>query len=114
VIAELHPIDPVDAGQPVELIVCVNDGTPGRFHLSCSRRGSLDVERALTAECARRGGRIAVRTVRCLGMCGRGPNLRLKPGKSSFHAVAPADVGPLLDLVEAHCAALLGHDPGGG
>lgn len=107
-IPSLVPPGAGEADGPVELVVCVNDGTTqNKLAISCSRRGSLEVERALTEACARRGGRIAVRTARCLGMCGRGPNVRLRPGRSRFHGVTVADVEALLDLVEAHCAAQL-------
>ena len=90
------------AGLP-RLTVCVNDRGPGAITPSCGARGSLQLHEALAAEIASRGLDIELKTIRCLGVCEKGPNARLVPGNNWFHGLRPEDAESLVDKAEALC-----------
>lgn len=87
------------------LTVCVNARPENGISVSCGPLGGVEIAEALEAEIARRGLDISFRTIKCLGLCARGPNVRLAPGNSWFHGVHSDDVGELLDHVEAYMEA---------
>jgi (2Fe-2S) ferredoxin len=85
------------SGRPT-LTVCVNVREEN-FVPSCGKRGSLDLPAAIERELRARGVDVELQTIRCLGRCAHGPNVRLAPSNSWFQAVAVADVPELVDAV---------------
>ena len=84
------------------LTVCINDRGQNAITVSCGPRGGSDLERTLSEEIDRRGLKIEVQTIRCLGLCDKGPNVRLVPGNNWFHEVGSGDVSELIDLTMEH------------
>lgn len=83
------------------LTVCVNERPPtGIITVSCGPRGGFAIAEAIEAEVSRRGLPVNVSTIKCLGLCEKGPNIRLSPSNSWFHGVHLSDVPALLDAVE--------------
>ena len=80
---------------------------------SCGRRGSLEVRERLEAALRSRGLDIDFQTITCLGLCDKGPNARLAPSNSWFHAIALSDVAKLVDVVESELAKIKGETPNG-
>ena len=80
------------------LTVCINDRGQNAITVSCGARGGSDLERTLNEEIDRRGLKIEVQTIKCLGLCEKGPNVRLVPGNNWFHEVGSGDVSELIDL----------------
>ena len=85
------------------LTVCVNDRGPGAITPSCGARGSGRLLDAIADEISLRGLKIELQTIRCLGVCEKGPNARLVPGNNWFHGLGPEDVGTLVDKAESLC-----------
>ena len=86
----------------VTLTVCVNTRPDNGISVSCGARGADAVREALQAEIAARELDIEFTTIHCLGLCQRGPNVRLAPGNSWFHGVHADDAPKLIDLVLNH------------
>ena len=80
---------------------------------SCGRRGSLEIREPLEAALKRRGIEIDFQTIKCLGLCNKGPNARLAPSNSWFTAIGLADVPALVDMVESELAKIKGERPNG-
>lgn len=97
----LRPLPDGFAGR-AHLTVCVNVRPEDGISVSCGPRGGADIAAGIEAEIGRRGLAIEVETIRCLGLCQRGPNVRLAPGNSWFHGVRVSDVAELVDQVAAH------------
>lgn len=80
--------------------VCVNfranPDTP-----SCAAHGGTEIAETLSAAVAERGLAVTVETFHCLGMCDRGPNIKLSPGGEFWHAVQPGKLTDLLDRIAA-------------
>lgn len=68
---------------------------------SCAARGGTEIAAALRIAIAERGLPVAVETFQCLGMCERGPNIKLSPGGEFCHAVHPGKLEALLDRIAA-------------
>ncbi|MBM3486241.1 MAG: (2Fe-2S) ferredoxin domain-containing protein [Alphaproteobacteria bacterium] len=100
-----RPIAPETRDWPTRITVCVNDRSGQGLPMACGPLGSVAVEAALIAEVARRGIDVEIRTVRCLGLCGTGPNIRCTPGGTLFHEVSPDDAAALIDAFLRHRAA---------
>lgn len=95
---------PVPEGQAARfgLTVCINERPPtGIITVSCGPRGGFAIAAAIAAEIERRGLPVRFATIKCLGLCEKGPNVRLTPSNSWFHGVHESDVPALLDIVEA-------------
>ena len=103
-IVKLRPL-PEDFKGGARLTVCVNVRPENGISISCGPRGGSDIADAVKAEVARRGLDIGVETIKCLGLCARGPNVRLAPGNSWFHGVRVSDVPDLVDHVVSHTGA---------
>lgn len=113
-LVNLRPLPDDFAGRP-RLTVCVNKRPENGISVSCGPRGGNEIATALEAEIARRGLDIGLATIKCLGLCNKGPNIRLAPGNSWFHGVHASDAEAVLDHVEAHlrkAAAENGEDAG--
>lgn len=90
------------ADKPHTLAICVNH----RFGLdkpSCGARGGTKVAAALESGIARRNINVTVERVICFGLCQKGPNLRLVPGRPFEHGVTLEDVPRILDDLERLC-----------
>ncbi len=87
------------------LTLCVNVRKED-FVPSCGRRGSLELRPQLEAGLRERGMELEFQTIACLGLCDKGPNARLAPSNSWFHAIGPNDVPELLDVLESELAKL--------
>ena len=83
------------------ITVCINERPPtGIITVSCGPRGGFAIAAAIEAELKRRKMPVRFATIRCLGLCERGPNVRLSPSNSWFHGVHESDVATILDIVE--------------
>jgi NADH:ubiquinone oxidoreductase subunit E len=87
------------------LTLCVNVRAE-EFMPSCGRRGSLEIRKRLEAALAERGIDVDFQTIRCLGLCDKGPNARLAPSNSWFHAIGATDVAALVAIIESELAKL--------
>lgn len=87
------------------LTLCVNVRKED-FVPSCGRRGSLEIREKLEAALRSRGMAVDFQTIACLGLCEKGPNARLAPSNSWFHAIGVDDVPALLDVLESELAKL--------
>ena len=95
---------PADSMGPATLTVCVNMRPDNGISVSCGPRGGNDIAEAVRREVASRDLEIEVTTIRCLGLCQRGPNVRLAPGNSWFHGVRIGDVAELVTRAAGHMA----------
>jgi (2Fe-2S) ferredoxin len=102
---------PEGFGARPTLTLCVNVRAE-EFMPSCGRRGSLEIREQLEAALRARGVQVEFQTIRCLGLCNKGPNARLAPSNSWFTAIALGDVPRLVDMVESELAKI-GGMPGG-
>ncbi len=93
-------------GGIVTVTVCVNRRPTigGLTMASCGARGSEALAQAVEFGLAERKLRVQFATIRCLGLCEKGPNIRLAPSNSWFQQVAIADVPAVLDAIGAHIA----------
>jgi len=87
------------------LTLCVNVRKED-FVPSCGRRGSLEIREKLEAALRERGLDVEFQTIACLGLCDKGPNARLAPSNSWFHAIGVHDVPALVDVLESELAKL--------
>lgn len=99
--ALLRPLPDNHSGKPL-LTVCINDRGANAITVSCGPRGGTGLEQALGAEIERRGLDIEVQTIKCLGLCDKGPNVRLAPGKNWFHEVSADDISELIEQTMQH------------
>ena len=99
------------AGRPT-LTLCVNVRAE-EFMPSCGRRGSLEIRERLEVALRERRIDIDFQTIKCLGLCDKGPNARLAPSNSWFHAIGVGDVASLVDVVESELAKIKGERPNG-
>ena len=97
----LRPL-PEHHSRKVRLTVCVNDRGANAITVSCGPRGGADLEKKIAKEVLERGLNIEVQTIKCLGLCDKGPNVRLAPGNNWFHEVQTTDTSELIDLTEVH------------
>jgi (2Fe-2S) ferredoxin len=95
---------PEGATGAATVTACINRRpvTAGLAMPSCGARGSEEIAAALERGIAERGLDVRFATIRCLGLCDKGPNLRVAPSNSWFHGVALADVPQILDWLAAH------------
>ncbi len=84
-------------GRPT-VTVCINDRDE-RFAPCCGRHGGPDIVAALRAAVAARGLDVDVQTIACLGLCEKGPNLRIAPSGSLYHAMTVDDVPAVVDAL---------------
>ncbi|HUQ73500.1 MAG TPA: (2Fe-2S) ferredoxin domain-containing protein [Burkholderiales bacterium] len=94
------------------LTLCVNVRAE-EFMPSCGRRGSLEIRERLEAALRTRGIEVDFQTIKCLGLCNKGPNARLAPSNSWFTAIGLSDVPALVDVVESELAKIKGGMPNG-
>ena len=94
------------------LTLCVNVRAE-EFMPSCGRRGSLEIRGQLEAALRERGLDVDFQTIKCLGLCNKGPNARLAPSNSWFTAISVDDVRALVDVVESELAKIKGAMPNG-
>jgi len=91
----------------VGVTVCINERPPtGIVTVSCGPRGGFVIAAAIEAELKRRGLAVRFSTIKCLGLCEKGPNVRLTPSNSWFHGVHEGDVRRIVDVVEEHLHAV--------
>ena len=109
--ALLRPWPEGFAGRPT-LTLCVNVRAE-EFMPSCGRRGSLEIRERLEAALRERRVDVDFQTITCLGLCDKGPNARLAPSNSWFHAIGVGDVPSLVDVVESELAKIKGGMPNG-
>lgn len=100
-IVKLRPL-PEDFAGSATLTICVNVRPENGISVSCGPRGGADIADAIRSEVERRKLDIGIETINCLGLCARGPNVRLAPGNSWFHGVRVSDVPALVDHVVGH------------
>ena len=86
-------------GRPT-VTVCINDRDE-RFAPCCGRHGGPEIAAALRAAVAQRALDVDVQTIRCLGLCAKGPNLRIAPSGSLYHALSVDDVPAVVDALVA-------------
>lgn len=98
---------PDGAAGTATVTACINrrPAAGGLAMPSCGARGGEEIAAALERGIRARGLRLDFATIRCLGLCDKGPNLRVAPSNSWFHGVTLADVPAILDWLEAHAAA---------
>jgi len=94
------------------LTLCVNVRAE-EFMPSCGRRGSLEIRGPLEAALRERGIEIDFQTIKCLGLCNKGPNARLAPSNSWFTAIDLGDVPSLVAMIESELSKLKGEMPNG-
>ncbi len=96
---------PEGFGARPSLTLCVNVRKED-FVPSCGRRGSLEIRGKLEAALRERGLDVEFQTIACLGLCDKGPNARLAPSNSWFHAIGVQDVPALMDVLQSELAKL--------
>lgn len=99
--AVLRPL-PDDFDGRATITVCVNARPENGISISCGPRGGHDIAEAVERAIRDRGAPVDVMTIKCLGLCQKGPNVRLAPGNSWFHGVRLRDVPALIDKVLDH------------
>lgn len=99
----LRPLPGNASGTP-RLTVCINDRGPGAIVRSCGAGGGAGLVAALERETAAQGFACEVQTIKCLGLCEKGPNVRLAPGNNWFHGVSVDDAGTLVREAAEHMA----------
>jgi (2Fe-2S) ferredoxin len=102
--ALLRPWPEGFAARPT-LTLCVNVRKED-FMPSCGRRGSLEIRERLEAALRSRRIDVDFQTITCLGLCDKGPNARLAPSNSWFHAIGLSDVPSIVEIVESELAKL--------
>lgn len=100
-VARLRPCRPQD-GAVVTITICTNLRPPTRIAPSCGTSGSLAITEALPGALRDRGFDVEVQTIACLGLCQKGPNLRISPCGSWIHAIDPGRIDALADCLAAH------------
>lgn len=92
------------AGRPT-LTLCVNVRKED-FVPSCGRRGALEIRESIEQALRARDLSVDFQTIACLGLCAKGPNARLAPANTWFHAIAPDDVPELVATLEREISSL--------
>ena len=92
------------SGRPT-VTVCINDRDE-RFAPCCGRHGGPQILAALNEAVARRELDAEIQTIRCLGLCEKGPNLRVAPSVSLYHAIAVGDIPELIDSLSRELAPI--------
>ncbi|SRR5579885_443704 len=101
----LRPM-PEQYGGTFGVTVCVNERPPtGIITVSCGPRGGFAIAAALEAALKERGLPVRFATIKCLGLCERGPNVRLTPSNSWFHGVHESDVPAIVAVVAEQLGA---------
>jgi (2Fe-2S) ferredoxin len=100
----LRPLPENATGRP-RLTVCINDRGERAIAPSCGPRGGAGLVAALEDAIAAAGFDCEVQTIKCLGLCEKGPNIRLAPGNNWFHDVSVEDAGAIVEQAAAHMAA---------
>ena len=95
--AVLRPWPADFQGRPT-VTVCINDRDE-RFAPCCGRHGGREIVAALRAAVGGRGLDVDVQTINCLGLCQKGPNLRIAPSGSLYHALTVDDVPTVVDAL---------------
>ena len=96
----MRPV-PENFGGRFVLTVCINQRPPtGIITVSCGPRGGFEIVEAVRSEIAQRELPVTLTTIKCLGLCEKGPNARLSPSNSWFHGIRVSDVPSLVDAVE--------------
>jgi (2Fe-2S) ferredoxin len=84
-------------GRPT-VTVCINDRDE-RFAPCCGRHGGPQILDAVREGLAQRGLDVDVQTIRCLGLCAKGPNLRVAPSGSLYQQIAVEEIPALIDAL---------------
>jgi (2Fe-2S) ferredoxin len=84
--------------------VCVNDRDE-RFAPCCGRHGGPEIVTAIREAVAGRKLDVDVQTIQCLGLCAKGPNIRVTPSGSLYHAMNVGDVPAFMDSLEREMAS---------
>lgn len=84
-------------GRPT-VTVCINDRDE-RFAPCCGRHGGPEIVAALKSAVSARGLDVDIQTIKCLGLCAKGPNLRVAPSGSLYHAMTVDDVPAVVDAL---------------
>ena len=96
----VHRPWPTDfTGRPT-VTVCINDRDE-RFAPCCGRHGGPESVAALRAAVTDRALDVDVQTINCLGLCAKGPNLRIAPSGSLYHALTVDDVPAVVEALES-------------
>ncbi|MDP2247506.1 MAG: (2Fe-2S) ferredoxin domain-containing protein [Nitrosomonadales bacterium] len=82
------------------IIVCVNHRT-NPDQPSCGARGGITIADCLEAEIARNQLNISIERFKCLGVCERGPNLKIMPSGHFVYAAQLADIPTLVSKASA-------------
>jgi (2Fe-2S) ferredoxin len=84
--------------------VCINDRDE-RFAPCCGRHGGPEILSAIREGVAQRQLDVDVQTIQCLGLCAKGPNLRVTPSGSLYQFMAVGDVPAFIDALEREIAS---------
>lgn len=103
--------DRPSAARPTTLIVCVNRRSGDQP--SCAARGGVEQADQLESAIRERRLQVKVERVHCLGVCTRGPNMRLAPGGAFFFGVSAADIPAVVERIEAALGCSPEADSGG-
>ena len=103
--------DRPSAAKPTTLIICVNRRLGDQP--CCAARGGVEQADRLEDAIAERRLDVKVERVHCLGVCARGPNMRLAPGGAFFFGVLADDIPAVIERIEAACGRLPEVDPEG-
>lgn len=80
--------------------VCVNRRSNPDLP-SCGARGGIEIADALQAAIAGRGLPVTVQRFHCLGICERGPNIKLSPGGEFCYGVQIGELPQLMEKITA-------------
>jgi (2Fe-2S) ferredoxin len=103
---------PADSTARPTVTVCINDRDE-RFAPCCGRHGGPEILAAIREGVAARQMNVDVQTIQCLGLCAKGPNLRVTPSGSLFQAVTVGDVPEFIDSLEREISAVPATSQGG-
>lgn len=95
---------PADFQVRPTVTVCINDRDE-RFAPCCGRHGGPEIVAALQSAVNARGLDVDIQTIKCLGLCAKGPNLRVAPSGSLYHAMTVDDVPTVVDALASHLKA---------
>jgi (2Fe-2S) ferredoxin len=84
--------------------VCINDRDE-RFAPCCGRHGGPEILAAIRDTVAGRRLNVEVQTIQCLGLCAKGPNLRVTPSGSLYQFMEVGDVPAFIDALEREIAS---------
>jgi (2Fe-2S) ferredoxin len=78
--------------------VCINRRANPEMP-SCGARGGVEIADALEAAIAEQGLPVRLERFKCLGLCERGPNIKLSPGGEFCHEVKLEDLPAVLKRI---------------